>query len=134
MLSELVNECSEKSKAPGEGMTARVCPATGLFCPLPSSAFLESSPSWKSDRGSKKGKLPSLLMPDPLPFKFWARDCLLLFPWCFKSPGVSFFYFPLRLLFKVSVTFPRLNLKLALGVKSCYFTHGQQTLEGPDLL
>lgn len=56
--------------SPGREWWAHVCSATHLACPLPRSAFWESSPSWQCDPAPKKGKPPStILRPSPLPSK-----------------------------------------------------------------
>lgn len=78
------------------------------------------------------------LMLSPLPFKFGAGNCLLLFPWCFRSSAILFVsLFPLRLLFRCLWNILIINLKLALGIKNCYFIQGlwyQKMLQGPDPL
>lgn len=90
-------------------------------CPCPGSAFSESSPSWQSDPGPKKGKPPLPLPPSPLPSKFGVEIVYYHFHGASEIQALSsshFFFFPLGHLFGYLWNIPMYQLETGFGYQN----------------
>lgn len=103
---------------------------THLFCcwsflSLPRICFLRKLPKltiWSSPQEGEAS--PTVLTPSPRPSKFGVGIVYYHFRGASEIQALSsshFFFFHWDICWDISGTFPCINLKLALGIKICYF-------------